>query len=116
MVFVVPDFGVPESSEPIVRLAEDVRKEVKLKKGLNIKMLIHCSAGVGRSGTFIGLYQLMETLDQIFGKNTSPETFETVITDNNIDLFNTVFQLRNKRMQMVCSIKQLDKFLRRSLD
>ena len=80
-----------------------VRKLVAQKND-NVKILVHCSAGVGRTGTFIALYQLMETLDQKFGKSINPETFETVIADNSIDLFNTVYQLRSKRMQMVCSI------------
>ena len=51
-------------------------------------MIVHCSAGVGRTGTFIALYKLMEKID------------EGVVRDT-IDVYNEVFQLRQDRCFMV---------------
>jgi len=54
--------------------------------------LIHCSAGVGRTGTFIAVDQLIRIAD-------SPDTSE-------VDVFNVVYQLRRDRRYMVQSISQ----------
>ena len=51
-------------------------------------IVVHCSAGVGRTGTFIGLYRLMH-------KIKSDPDLET------IDVFNEVFRLRENRCKMV---------------
>ena len=97
-----PDFGVPDSPVSIVSLVDDVRKEAKSRRGgITIKILVHCSAGVGRSGTFIGLCQLMDLLDEAIDRSITPEQFKKITEEKKIDLFNTVFQLRNKRMYMV---------------
>ena len=44
----VPDYGVPDSSDEFVQLADRVAES--LKQGDNV--LIHCGAGIGRTGTF----------------------------------------------------------------
>ena len=51
-------------------------------------VVVHCSAGVGRTGTFIALYRLMEMIE---GGH---------VTDT-IDIYNEVFQLRSDRCLMV---------------
>ena len=78
-----------------------MRTAVGAKKGAKIKMLVHCSAGAGRSGTFIALYQAMELLDKHLRKNVKADNFYTAARCTKIDLFNTVFNLRSKRSQMV---------------
>ena len=50
-------------------------------------ILIHCSAGVGRTGTFIAVYKLI--LDY-FNPKVSV-----------LDPFKTVFEMRQQRMKMV---------------
>ena len=74
---------------------------IAAKKGTGIKMLVHCSAGVGRTGTFIALYQTMELLDGKLQKDMGAEQFQTIATSTKIDLFNAVFKLRSKRTHMV---------------
>jgi hypothetical protein len=51
-------------------------------------VLVHCSAGVGRSGTFIALYKLMTKID--VGE-----------ISHTIDILNEVFTLREDRCHMV---------------
>ena len=50
-------------------------------------MLVHCSAGVGRTGTFIGLWNTMEALDK--------DEADTINT------FQTVMDMRRERCLMV---------------
>jgi len=50
-------------------------------------LLVHCSAGVGRTGTFICVDQMMRAVDNR----------QTV----DLDIFNTIYQLRRDRMYMV---------------
>ena len=51
-------------------------------------VLVHYSAGVGRTGTFIALYRLMAKVDE--GQ-----------ASESIDIFNEVFKLREDRCSMV---------------
>ena len=46
-------------------------------------LLVHCSAGVGRTGTFICVDQIMRQLD--------------TVPCNELDIFHTVYQLRKQR-------------------
>lgn len=52
-----PDFGVPESTEPIrhlVRIMDFYRGRARLA-GISGPILIHCSAGIGRTGTYLAI-------------------------------------------------------------
>ena len=73
------------------------------KKSNKINILVHCSAGVGRTGTLIALYQMMEELDHLVPRSEQ----EGGNSDLSIDIFNTVFNLRSKRTYMVCLIKHI---------
>ena len=88
-----PDFGVPEDEDraellDLLTLAAD-----KNSKPSNPKT-IHCSAGVGRSGTFIALEYLLAQLDSGALNDVKPD---------DDPIFAVVHLLREQRMMMVQS-------------
>ena len=76
------DCGVPESSNGIISLLNAINSKHKFS---DWPILVHCSAGVGRTGTLIALDILME---QARCKKM-------------VDVMNTVVKLRNERCRMV---------------
>ena len=104
-----PDFGAPSDTTPIIRLVEDVRQMITSpKKGETSNILVHCSAGVGRTGTFIALYQMMEEMDDLI-----PKYQENGASCNmSMDIFNTVLNLRSKRVYMVSLFQNFGSFSR----
>ena len=101
-----PDYGVPEQNDHIVNLVQDVRSIIKNDTDRNkrFNVLVHCSAGVGRTGTFIALYQLMEQIEMIVEKRSMMNEESNSLNENqSLNIFTTVFQLRFKRVEMVQS-------------
>ncbi|MCJ1436930.1 hypothetical protein MMC27_006313 [Xylographa pallens] len=88
-----PDYGVPENQDRDALLAL-----IKLSRTKNedsdSPRIIHCSAGVGRSGTFIALEHLLAELDA--------GTLDEVSNTDDI-IHDTVNKLREQRMTMVQS-------------
>jgi protein-tyrosine phosphatase len=90
-----PDFGILSEGD-----LEGFFSLMRLSKEKNCSpetpRIIHCSAGVGRSGTFIALEHLMEELEAGAlspEDNDDPTEFDPV--------FNTVNELREQRRTMV---------------
>ena len=67
------------------------------KRSEKANILVHCSAGVGRTGTLITLYKMMEEIEDLLPKIEGEGASSTL----SIDIFNTVFNFRSKRMYMV---------------
>jgi protein-tyrosine phosphatase len=88
-----PDYGVPkdDSRDALLELIKLSRSK---NESWNHPRIIHCSAGVGRSGTFIALDHLLEELD-----NGSMR----VAKGSDDPVFDTVSTLREQRMAMVQS-------------
>ena len=77
-----PDHGVPDYATPLLSFHSRVEKF--FKRG-GAPMVIHCSAGVGRTGTFIAIDTQMQRIrDQ-----------------SNVDIFNNIRRLRYCRNYMV---------------
>lgn len=74
----------------------DLRDEINNQKK-EVSILVHCSAGVGRTGTFIALYQLMEALDLPRGNTTEATSLSNLTRkmalNREIDIYNTVYLL-----------------------
>uniref|UniRef100_A0A8B9UNQ9 protein-tyrosine-phosphatase n=1 Tax=Anas zonorhyncha TaxID=75864 RepID=A0A8B9UNQ9_9AVES len=79
-----PDHGIPESTTSIMTFRELVRERIQSAKDAG-PTLVHCSAGVGRSGTFIALDRLLQQMKQ----------------EKVVDTFGVVYTLRMNRYQMI---------------
>ncbi|XP_075165181.1 protein tyrosine phosphatase 52F [Haematobia irritans] len=82
-----PDHGCPTDPMHLITFVRKVKAE---KIPSYSPIVVHCSAGVGRTGTFIGLDIIMQRL-----KNESK-----------INIYETVKKLRFQRMKMVQSLAQ----------
>ncbi|TRZ00617.1 hypothetical protein DNTS_015387 [Danionella cerebrum] len=80
-----PDHGVPENTHTLVQFVRSVRDYVN-RTPFAGATVVHCSAGVGRTGTFISLDRLLQQLD------TNAHT---------LDIYSVVFELRLHRTHMV---------------
>ena len=80
-----PDHGVPEYNKPLVILHQKTMAAWKEDPG---PIMVHCSAGVGRTGTFIALDL---ALDQ-------------AAKERIVDLAGIVTHLREQRMKMVQTV------------
>lgn len=88
------DAKVPPSSLPLIDLAKSIKVEIeKLEEDLRPAPIIHCSAGVGRTGTFIALDQLLNYSPLSTNKFEDP--VERIVSS-----------LRSSRMMMVQTVYQ----------
>ncbi|KAL1957979.1 hypothetical protein VTO42DRAFT_5371 [Malbranchea cinnamomea] len=86
------DYNKPEGADRDA-LLKLVTATAEKTGSLTNPRVVHCSAGVGRTGTFIALDHLLRELRS--GKLLK-------VTDDNVDtVFDTVNQLREQRMMMV---------------
>ena len=81
-----PDQGVPQSPMSMAAFINVVRqKAITPQTRADIKITVHCSAGVGRTGTFIALWNLLD------------EAWST----EKVDIMDTVRHMRELRFKMV---------------
>uniref|UniRef100_A0A663LTD2 protein-tyrosine-phosphatase n=1 Tax=Athene cunicularia TaxID=194338 RepID=A0A663LTD2_ATHCN len=85
-----PDHGIPESTTSIMTFRELVREHIQSTKDAG-PTLVHCSAGVGRTGTFIALDRLLQQMKQ----------------EKVVDTFGVVYALRMNRYQMIQTLVRL---------
>jgi len=82
-----PDFGVPEPPQTLVRFVRAFRERVSPEQR---PIVVHCSAGVGRSGTFIALDRILQGIRKY----------------DVVDIFGIVFEMRKERVWMVQTEQQ----------
>ncbi|KAF2731080.1 hypothetical protein EJ04DRAFT_526442 [Polyplosphaeria fusca] len=87
-----PDFSVPEGADRAALLNLLAMSQAKNEDDAENPRIVHCSAGVGRSGTFIALDWLLQEL-----ADGSLDTVE----DDQDPIVAVVETLRNQRMMMV---------------
>ncbi|XP_072528839.1 receptor-type tyrosine-protein phosphatase beta [Salminus brasiliensis] len=79
-----PDHGVPETTQSLIQFVRTVRDYVDRAPSSG-PTVVHCSAGVGRTGTFIVLDRALQQLD----------------SRGTVDIYGCVFDLRLHRSHMV---------------
>lgn len=95
------DFGIPEDEDRLA-LLELIDRSTKKAGSSENPRIIHCSAGVGRSGTFIALdFLLQEIIDGSTGNTEA-------MNDDSDPVYDTVNSLREQRMMMVQNEAQLN--------
>ena len=98
---------MPKSTQPILNLVRKLKQEICSLQLSSTKILVQCSYGVGQTGTFIALYQLIKILDdkidKMFRKSKKDiiDNASFYLYDITIDVFETVLHLRSKRINMV---------------
>jgi cadherin 5 type 2 (VE-cadherin) len=60
-----PDFGVPERPSSLVQLVRAFRDRVPPSPHATRPTVVHCSAGVGRSGSFIAIERILQSFIQV---------------------------------------------------
>ncbi|KAJ8340056.1 hypothetical protein SKAU_G00346890 [Synaphobranchus kaupii] len=79
-----PDHGVPETTELLINFRHLVREHMD-QYSQNSPTVVHCSAGVGRTGTFIAIDRLIFQIER----------------DSVVDVFGVIHDLRMHRTLMV---------------
>ena len=91
-----PDHGVPANAISMIDFIRRVRRSHPYSN--TDIMVVHCSAGVGRTGTFI-------TLDYML---------ERIKTENSLNIFEFVTGLRKQRVLMVQTLVSFNATLKNS--
>ncbi|GAB0189993.1 receptor-type tyrosine-protein phosphatase eta [Grus japonensis] len=79
-----PDHGVPETTDLLINFRHLVH-EYSSQNPIDSPTLVHCSAGVGRTGTFIAIDRLIQQIEM----------------ENTVDVYGVVYDLRMHRPLMV---------------
>ncbi|KAK9300153.1 hypothetical protein QLX08_007071 [Tetragonisca angustula] len=77
-----PDHDVPEDFDPMINFCQIVRRNAIANKKY---IVIHCSTGIGRTGTLIAIDIILQHLRD----------------NRKLDVFRTVYRLRHHRINMV---------------
>ena len=84
-----PDHGVPQFATSIIDFVRRVQKTHDKSKG--IPLVVHCSAGVGRTGTFIVLDAMMDRMKK----------------EASLSVWGFVMEMRKNRVMMVQTLVSL---------
>ncbi|NXY86570.1 PTPRJ phosphatase, partial [Alcedo cyanopectus] len=79
-----PDHGVPETTDLLINFRHLVH-EYSSQNPIDSPTLVHCSAGVGRTGTFIAIDRLIQQMEM----------------ESTVDVYGVVYDLRMHRPLMV---------------
>uniref|UniRef100_H2SDS0 Receptor-type tyrosine-protein phosphatase epsilon n=1 Tax=Takifugu rubripes TaxID=31033 RepID=H2SDS0_TAKRU len=85
-----PEIGIPGEGRGMIDIIAAVQRQQQ--QSGNRPIIVHCSAGAGRTGTFIALSNILER----------------VKAEGLLDVFQTVKSLRTQRPHMVQTVEQYD--------
>ena len=86
-----PDHGVPKFATSLISFIRRVQKAHNKDEG--VPLLVHCSAGVGRTGTFILLDSMLERIK----------------AEGTVNVYEFLVGLRRKRVVMVQTVVSSDR-------
>ena len=107
-----PDHGVPEQHEgfcELLRVTDDFNNILRAPSASNSETaptLVHCSAGIGRTGCFLGIH----IITTLYKKYLSHLRNSVIPASHpfSVDIVGTIMELRSQRAGMVQSIEQLE--------
>ena len=82
-----PDHDVPTVFDELLNYVQKIHKDVMHTKS---QILVHCSAGVGRTGTFIALFNILSAIEKSLP----------------VSIYKIVHEMREHRPQMVQTFRQ----------
>ncbi|XP_072277665.1 receptor-type tyrosine-protein phosphatase eta-like [Pyxicephalus adspersus] len=80
-----PDHGVPNTTDDLIRFRNLIRDYTAVHSPPSSPILVHCSAGVGRTGTLIALDRIIKQIE----------------AEDKVDVYGVVYDLRMNRGLMV---------------
>ena len=96
------DYSVPDTTTSLINTVTSVRDVNKVSSPI----LVHCSAGVGRTGTFIAVYRIIQSLLSTILVHTLPSPWDTVL-----DMRKARPKMVQKREQYLFIFKCIQDFL-----
>ena len=95
-----PDHGIPDISDgKVFQDFCEINQKVDELNNKNNPMIVHCSAGVGRTGTFVSMYLLEKEINEQINAKMEYIRF---------NIFNLVRKIKEMRMYMVQSEVQYE--------
>ncbi|KAL0030296.1 hypothetical protein WJX77_008043 [Trebouxia sp. C0004] len=91
-----PDFGIPNSPTPLRRLAHLLDEADNPRAGPPV---VHCSAGIGRTGTFVAIDVVMKRLRHLDAKDVKG-------AESAVSMKRLIAHLRKQRIGMVQTVQQ----------
>lgn len=88
-----PDHGVPETPDAFLQLLESVDRY----NSSRVPIIVHCSAGIGRSGVFCAVHSILHKIEH---------DAQVLNVEPSLNLVDTVIYLRNQRPGMIQNEEQ----------
>lgn len=112
------DMSVPteEGFSLLLKTYSDMKQAHDKAVGFRSRALVHCSAGIGRAGTFVATCLLIKQINSIVKKyyELSSQDSLRIFGTESIDIIETISYLRTKRVGIVqreCQLEFIYRFL-----
>lgn len=102
-----PDFGIPDSPSSFLGYVMEVRKSGSLELENYGPAIVHCSAGIGRSGTFCLVDSCLVMVRKISQNQSNSLLFQTEKGSAKINVQEVLLQMRKYRSGLIQTRDQL---------